>query len=152
MITLVNDYKEYGLRGLVPPCVLRPAAPGEFKYLVVNARPEHLAAVSGSLQAAWRKVAPGVPYRGCPQTEPVEKERYINAGIKSVAFFLAVVTLLLSASGLFALVSLDILRQHKEIGLRKVLGVAGGGPHQRVVCPHHGGGFRGGLPARIPAG
>ena len=124
IVGVVNDYKEYGLRGLVPPCVLRPAAPSEFKYLVVNARPEHLAAVSGSLQAAWRKVVPGVPYRGFPQTELVEKERYLNDGLKSVAFFLAVVTLLLSASGLFALVSLDILRRRKEIGLRKVLGAS----------------------------
>jgi hypothetical protein len=122
IVGVVNDYKEFGMHALVPPCVLRLAAPGEFKYLVVNARPEHLAGVNGQLQAAWRKVAPGVPYRGFLQTELVAKERYLNEGLQSVAFFLAVVTLLLSASGLFALVSLNILRRRKEIGLRKILG------------------------------
>jgi ABC-type antimicrobial peptide transport system permease subunit len=65
-----------------------------------------------------------VPYQGFLQTELVAKERYLNEGFKSVAFFLAVVTLLLSASGLFALVSLDILRRRKEIGLRKILGAS----------------------------
>ncbi len=124
IVGVVNDYKEFGLHGLVPPCVLRPAAPNEFKYLIVNARPEHLAGVNRHLQAAWRKVAPGVPYQGFLQTELVAKERYLNEGFKSVAFFLAVVTLLLSASGLFALVSLDILRRRKEIGLRKILGAS----------------------------
>jgi hypothetical protein len=122
VVGVVDDYKEFGMHALVPPCVLRLAAPGEFKYLVVNARPEHLAGVNGQLQAAWRKVAPGVPYRGFLQTELVAKERYLNEGLQSVAFFLAVVTLLLSASGLFALVSLNILRRRKEIGLRKILG------------------------------
>lgn len=122
IVGVVNDYKEFGLHGLVPPCVLRPAGPDEFKYLVVNARPGHLAGVSGHLQATWRKVAPGVPYAGFLQTELVAKERYLNEGLKSVAFFLGVITLLLSASGLFALVSLDILRRRKEIGLRKILG------------------------------
>jgi cell division protein FtsX len=124
IVGVVNDYKEFGLHGLVPPCVLRPAAPDEFKYLVVNARPEHLAGVNRHLQAAWRKVAPGVPYQGFLQSELVAKERYLNEGLKGVAFFMAVVTLLLSASGLFALVSLDILRRRKEIGLRKILGAS----------------------------
>ncbi|HEY9256625.1 ABC transporter permease, partial [Chitinophaga sp.] len=43
---------------------------------------------------------------------------------KSIAFFLAVITLLLSASGLFAQISLNIDKRSKEIGIRKVLGAS----------------------------
>jgi len=38
--------------------------------------------------------------------------------------FLAAIIILLSASGLFALVSLNILRRNQEIGVRKVLGAS----------------------------
>jgi ABC-type antimicrobial peptide transport system permease subunit len=48
----------------------------------------------------------------------------MNAGFQWVSFFLAGVIILLSASGLFALVSLNILRRSKEIGVRKVLGAS----------------------------
>ncbi|MEJ7647408.1 MAG: FtsX-like permease family protein [Chryseolinea sp.] len=38
--------------------------------------------------------------------------------------FLGVIALLLSATGLFSLVSLNIIRRMKEIGVRKILGAS----------------------------
>ena len=124
IVGVVNDYKEAGLHGPVPPCVLRLAATGEYNYLVFRTNSEDLADVYKSVQKAWSSTVPSVPFSGFLQTEVVEKDRYLNNGFKSVAFFLAIVTMLLSASGLFALVSLNILRRSKEVGMRKVLGAS----------------------------
>ena len=122
IVGVVQDYKEFGLHGLVPPCVLRLAATSDFKYLVVRANQNNLINAEKAVKATWYQVGAGKPYRGFLQSDVVDKERYMNTGFQSVSFFLAAIIILLSASGLFALVSLNILRRNKEIGVRKVLG------------------------------
>jgi putative ABC transport system permease protein len=124
IVGVVNDYKEYGLHSLVPPCVLRMAQPDDFKFMVVRADKDRLSKVNGYLQEAWHKVIPNVPFRGYLQSELIEKEIRMTQSFKSIAFFLAVITLLLSASGLFAQISLNIDKRSKEIGIRKVLGAS----------------------------
>jgi ABC-type antimicrobial peptide transport system permease subunit len=124
IIGVANDYKEFGLHGLVPPCILRLAKAEDYKVVVVRAEEKNLAEVNQFLQASWTKIAPGLPFKGFLQSELTAKEKYLNEGFQAVAFFLAMVTILLSASGLFALVSLNVIRRSKEIGIRKVLGAS----------------------------
>lgn len=124
IVGVVNDYKEYGLHGLVPPCVLRMAKPDEYKFMVVRSDKDKLLQVTRYLQTAWHKVVPDVPYRGYLQSDLIEKEIRMTQSFRSIAFFLAIVTLLLSASGLFAQISLNIDKRSKEIGIRKVLGAS----------------------------
>jgi putative ABC transport system permease protein len=50
----------------------------------------------------------------------------INNSILKMFVFLGVVALLLSATGLYTLVSLNVAKRMKEIGVRKVLGASGG--------------------------
>jgi ABC-type antimicrobial peptide transport system permease subunit len=120
----VQDYKELGLHGLVPPCVLQLAATDDYKFMVVRANKNNMANVEKAIKATWKKLITGRPYSGFLQNDVILKERTMNAGLQSVSLFLAGVIILLSASGLFALVSLNILRRNKEIGVRKVLGAS----------------------------
>ncbi|SKD09852.1 MacB-like core domain-containing protein [Chitinophaga ginsengisegetis] len=124
IVGVVNDYKEYGLHGLVPPCALRMAKPADYKFVVVRSDKDRLSQVTQHLQAAWHKLIPNVPYRGYLQSDLIEKEIRMTQAFRLIAFFLAVVTLLLSASGLFAQISLNIDKRSKEIGIRKVLGAS----------------------------
>ena len=50
--------------------------------------------------------------------------RTVNNNIVQIFGFLGVVALLLSATGLYTLVSLNIIKRMKEIGVRKVLGAS----------------------------
>ncbi|MEJ7586263.1 MAG: ABC transporter permease [Ferruginibacter sp.] len=124
IVGVVQDYKEFGLHGLVPPCALRLAATDDYKYLVARINKNNISKAEKAFKDAWYQVAPGKPYKGFLQTDVVDKERYMNIGFQSVSFFLAAIIILLSASGLFALVSLNILRRNQEIGVRKVLGAS----------------------------
>ncbi|HLL44471.1 MAG TPA: ABC transporter permease, partial [Segetibacter sp.] len=124
IVGVVRDYKELGLHGLVPPCVLQLAGVDDYKFMVVRANENNLANVEKAIKASWKKLITGKPYSGFLQNDVILKERYMNAGLQSVSLFLAGVIILLSASGLFALVSLNILRRNKEIGVRKVLGAS----------------------------
>ena len=124
IVGVVNDYKESGLHGKVPPIVLKSASTEDFNYLVLRTNKNSLLNVYKSVQDTWHQVLPAKPFAGFLQNELIEKEVYMNAGFKSVAFFLAISTIVLSASGIFALVSLNIIRRKKEIGVRKVLGAS----------------------------
>jgi putative ABC transport system permease protein len=124
IVGVVKDYKEMGLHGKVPPVVLKAAKPEDFKYLVARIPQNNLTSVYKTLQDKWHQALPAKPFSGFLQSEVIEKEVYMNEGFKSVAFFLAISTIALSASGIFALVSLNIIRRRKEIGMRKVLGAS----------------------------
>jgi ABC-type antimicrobial peptide transport system permease subunit len=124
VIGIVQDYKEFGLHGLVPPCVLRLAGTDDFRFIVARANENNLLSAEKAIKKAWYQVVPGKAYQGFLQSDVVVKERNLNAGLLSVSLFLAGIIILLSASGLFALVSLNILRRNKEIGVRKVLGAS----------------------------
>lgn len=124
IIGVVSDYKEFGLHDIVPPCILRLAKQDEYKYLVVRAGKDKLSQVTDYLRKTWHKVAPNVPYRAFLQSDLIEKELRMTQAFQSISFFLAIVTLLLSASGLFAQISLNIDKRSKEIGMRKVLGAS----------------------------
>jgi ABC-type antimicrobial peptide transport system permease subunit len=50
----------------------------------------------------------------------------INTNAVRIFGFLGVIAVLMSATGLFALVSLNVLKKMKEIGVRKVLGASAG--------------------------
>lgn len=122
IVGIVNDYKEYGLHDLIPPCVLRMANRDAYKFTVVRADKDKLNQVTRYLQTTWHNLNPNTPYRGYLQSDLIEKEIRMTQGFKSIAFFLAIIILLLSASGLFAQISLNIDKRSKEIGIRKILG------------------------------
>lgn len=124
IVGVVRDYKEYGLHGLVPPCVLHMAKPEDFKFMVIRADRDKLLQVTKFLKSTWSKLMPNTPYRGYLQSDLIEKEIRMTEAFKAIAFFLAMITLLLSASGLFAQISLSIDKRSKEIGIRKVMGAS----------------------------
>ncbi len=52
----------------------------------------------------------------------MQEEKDINSSILKVNVFLAIVATLLSLIGMYNLVSLDIIRRTKEMGIRKIQG------------------------------
>jgi hypothetical protein len=89
IIAVVQDYKEFGLHGRVPPCVLQLAATDDYNYLVVRTDENKLIKVEKPIKSAWYRAVAGKPYMGFLQRDVVEKERYMHAGFQSVSFFLA---------------------------------------------------------------
>jgi putative ABC transport system permease protein len=94
IVGVVNDYKEFGLHDIVPPCILHLAKPDQYKYMVVRTDKDKLPQVTNYLRSAWHKVAPNVPYRAFLQSDLIEKELRMTQAFKSISFFLAIVTLL----------------------------------------------------------
>jgi len=56
------------------------------------------------------------------QEDTMQQEKTINNSILKVNVFLAVTAMLLSLIGMYNMVSLDIIRRTKEMGIRKIQG------------------------------
>jgi ABC-type antimicrobial peptide transport system permease subunit len=125
VIGVVKDiYFEGGLWDPLEPMLIRYVKEDQFQYLSVNANPEDILEVKALMDEKWKGVFPdelsGVRF--------LNQEKggmaLVNNNIKVMFIFLGLVALLLSAIGLFSLVSLNLVKRMKEIGVRKVLGAS----------------------------
>jgi len=72
----------------------------------------------------WNKIFPNRLYNGRMLSEDLREVKEVNVNIVYMFAFMGVITMLLSATGLFTLVSLNIIKRMKEIGVRKVMGAS----------------------------
>lgn len=80
--------------------------------------------VTNALKSTWATLMPYEPFQLRFQDRVFEEDVTENENIKDMFLYLAVMTMMIAATGLFALVSLNIVRRTKEIGIRKVLGAS----------------------------
>jgi len=79
---------------------------------------------AGFLEKHWRSLLPDEPFELRFQDQVFERDFKENEEIASLFRYVALMTMCIAAMGLFALVSLNIARRTKEIGIRKVLGAS----------------------------
>ena len=96
----------------------------QMQLMLVNANAEHLIEVNKAIKKEWEQIIINKPYSGFFQSEKLVEEKTSNKFIIQVMIFLGLISLMLSLSGLYTMVSLSIIRKTKEIGIRKVLGVS----------------------------
>src|SRR5260221_11895878 len=94
----------------------------KFQFLVVQAKPNDLTKVYSEVKDAWKRLYPSNPFNGFYQNQLKAEAYQATNSIATIFFGFALVSILLTATGLFALVSLTALKKMKEIALRKVVG------------------------------
>jgi ABC-type antimicrobial peptide transport system permease subunit len=80
--------------------------------------------VSAYLQDVWKELFPQQPYRGFYHDDIIAGDAQVTDSIRTVFLYIAIMVVIISGMGLFALVSLSIARRTKELGIRKVLGAS----------------------------
>ena len=94
--------------------------------LIANAKVENIVVVNKFMEAKWKEIFPDKLYNGRIMDEQNGEASTVNNNIVKMFIFLGIVALLLSATGLFTLASLNIIKKMKEIGVRKVMGASVG--------------------------
>ena len=108
----------------IMPMLLRYIKPEKYRYIVVEANAPDLKAVHTDMESAWKKVFPDKLPNVRYMDDNIGEAAEVNDNIKVMFIFLGAIAAILSAIGLFSLVSLDIIKRMKEIGVRKVLGAS----------------------------
>jgi putative ABC transport system permease protein len=125
VVGLVKDFYLNGLWDQIDPLMMRFRKTEEVNNLLVRTDPKNISAANKYLEETWSGIITDRPYNGYIQDQNVLGEaREVNGNIVKIFIFLSVIAVILSAVGLFTLVSINIQSRTKEIGIRKVLGAS----------------------------
>lgn len=125
VVGVVKDiYFQGGLWEPLEPMLVRYSDPSRYRFISVRTDMEDLLAVKATMDEKWRTVFPDELSTVRFMEEEKADTALVNANIKTLFIFLGIVAVLLSVIGLFSLVSLNLIKRMKEIGVRKVLGAS----------------------------
>lgn len=124
VIGVIKDVYNRGLWREFEPMMIRYSPPADYRHLVVSAAPGKLVSVNKYMEDHWKEVFPNRKFGSRYMDDEMREANEVNVNIVKMFVFLGAVALMLSVTGLFTLVSLNIIKKMKEIGVRKVLGAS----------------------------
>jgi hypothetical protein len=124
VIGVVENFYLYGVWQAIEPLMLRISGTDQYGILAIRAKPGDLPGVLEFLSSKWKSMSTNFIFGGRLQNDLMQEGQDINGSIMKVNIFLAIVATLLSLIGMYNLVSLDIIRRTKEIGIRKIQGAS----------------------------
>lgn len=122
VVGTLRDFHSDHLFDPMEPAAMRLVKPEKYFNLIIRAKPGELTSTYDRAKAEWTKLFPLKPFRGFYQDEVAAEAYKTTTSIATIFSWFAVIAVLLTATGLFALVSLTVLKKMKEIALRKVVG------------------------------
>lgn len=122
IIGVLEDFYMSGVWEAIEPAMLRLSGSDQFNVIAVRANPEDLPGVLDFISEKWKSLGTNQIFGGRLHEDLMQEEKDINGSILKVNLFLAIVATLLSLIGMYNLVSLDIIRRTKEVGIRKIQG------------------------------
>jgi hypothetical protein len=124
VVGVVQEVYTNGLWQQTDPVMFRYAKKENVNHILVKAPTDKLVAVNKYMEAKWKEIFPNKMYNGIFMDRGMVETDTVNKNLVIMFVFLGVVALILSATGLFTLVSLNIIKKMKEIGVRKMLGAS----------------------------
>lgn len=126
VVGVIKDVYNRGVWDEMEPVLLRYGARDQVSHIIASAPADKIAEVKASMEGIYKEMFPERVANVSYMDEEMVEANTVNDNIVKMFLFLGIVALLLSATGLFTLVSLNILKKMKEIGVRKVLGASSG--------------------------
>ncbi|NOT73540.1 MAG: FtsX-like permease family protein [Cyclobacteriaceae bacterium] len=128
-----NDTTHFFITGVVKDVYLgalfEPLSPVAFrytatnyKYLIALTHPDQLMYVNDQIKTSWSKIFPTQLYPGRPMEERMMMALEHFDSVVILYTFLGLVAIIMSISGLYSLVSLNLQKRTRELGIRKIMG------------------------------
>jgi putative ABC transport system permease protein len=108
----------------IQPLMIRYTSPDKYQQLVIKTDPKKINAVNEFMEAKYKEVFPNTVYNGQLIDQELQETNDINKNVVTMFSFLGFFAALMTGIGMFSLVSLNIVKKMKEIGVRKVLGAS----------------------------
>lgn len=125
VVGMVKDYYIFGLWGEIRPVMMQLRNDDELSMVIASVDPDKTGEFDDYMAEKWSEVIPDRPSNVIIHKEDILGEaKEVNEHIVTIFLFLSVIAVILSAIGLFTLVSINIQSRTKEIGVRKVLGAS----------------------------
>jgi putative ABC transport system permease protein len=124
VVGVVKNIYARALWDPIEPLMIRYTSPAQYQQLVIKTDPMKMVEVDEFMEAKWKEVFPNTVYNGQMIDEELQESAEINKNIVTMFGFLGFFAALMTGIGMFTLVSLNIVKKMKEIGVRKVLGAS----------------------------
>ena len=125
VVGVLKDFVQNTLFNPIEPVAMCLVAPEKYSRIIIRAQPGSINTVYEQAKSAWTKLYPMKPFRGFYQDEVAAQASQVNKSIATIFFWFAIISVLMAATGMFALVSLSVLKKMREIAIRKVVGANG---------------------------
>jgi ABC-type antimicrobial peptide transport system permease subunit len=122
VVGVLQDFHPDRLFDPIEPVVMKLVRENRQQFLIVQSKRSDLETVFSKTRDAWKKIFPNKPFSGFYQNEIKTEAYQVTKNIAKIFSWFAFISILLTATGLFALISLTVLKKMKEIALRKVVG------------------------------
>jgi putative ABC transport system permease protein len=122
VVGVMKDFAQNTLFDPIQPVAMVLTSPEKYARIVVRAKPGSLKNVFAEIKASWARLYPMKPFRGYYQDELASEAANVNESVATIFFWFAIISVLMAATSMFALVSLNVLKKSKEIAIRKVVG------------------------------
>lgn len=124
IVGVIPDLHLHSLHQQVAPVTLMMARTNRLNYILVKVRTDNPVEAMNMVSRTYREIEPDGPVSMSYLSENTQRW-YLKEKKFSILFTCsALVALILSCLGLFAITSLDMQKRHREIGIRKVLGAS----------------------------
>lgn len=124
VVGIMKNFHQGYLFNMTEPVAFKLGKENNFRFLVIQAKQNELSNVYSKANEAWTRLFPLKPFNGFYQNQITAEAHKVSKSIAIIFKWFALVSILLTATGLFALVSLTTLKKMKEIALRKVVGAS----------------------------
>jgi ABC-type antimicrobial peptide transport system permease subunit len=124
VIGVARDIHVRSLFQPVQPLMIRYTGPETYTQMVVQVPADKMVATNAFMEKQWKDIFPNELYNFLYIDYSLQRTNETNDAAIIIFSFLGFFAALMSATGLFTLVSLNILKRIKEIGIRKVLGAS----------------------------
>ncbi len=126
VVGVLRDFQLDNLFDPKEPVVMKLGKETRYQYLIVQSKTVDLENVYAKTKEAWTKIFPLKPFNGFYQNELKAEAFQVTKNIAKIFSWFAIISVLLTATGLFALISLTVVKKMKEIAVRKVVGARPG--------------------------
>jgi ABC-type antimicrobial peptide transport system permease subunit len=124
VVGVVKNIYARALWDPIQPLMIRYSSPDKFQQVVIRTDPAKLTSVNEFMEKKWKEVFPNTVYNGQMIEQELQETTEINNNIVTMFGFLGFFAALMTGIGMFTLVSLNIVKKMKEIGVRKVFGAS----------------------------
>ena len=121
---IIDDFIEYVYAGsMTRPLMFHLVKPEQYQSMVIKTDQKKIPEIMEYLDQEWKNTIEFKPFTGRTQNDVVFAGALSdNNNLKKTFYFLAILGIVLSISGIYSLASLNTAKRTKEIGIRKVLG------------------------------
>lgn len=124
IIGIVKDFNFKSLRQGIGPLTLKLTPSLQAAAIFVKVKPTDLPGAMAAVERSWKEVVPQGDFKGSFLNDNVNRMYEAEAKLATIIVCSAILAILISCMGLFAVAVLVIGQRNREIGIRKVMGAS----------------------------